>query len=377
MKTGQQILAATMMIFASTACDDLPPGNVKDPHYWGNAFLKKYESELVIDQLEPGPPKLTTPRVVLLITGVTIPAKWFEPIEARLQRDGFVPVVYEPPDLLSGDLEQNTKWLGEVIEKLKVNYKQDTIDILAECTGGVIARHYIQSLGGNKNVSRMVTFISPQHGVAKAPMAATIAGWPALHDLSPGSKFLNAVNNAPLPQDVSFTSIYSCTDEYIQPYESSIIPGAKNIGLCNGFVGHFEFFYNPSIYLVMHDALVAPAPKDTLGGTGGSGSGGAGSGGSDSGGSGSVGGDNAGAGSGGSESGGSAGDSAAAGSGGAGGDPAEGVEEEGDGATEEGVFSPEPDGGCSVRGARGDASNPWLLLGGLGLVALGRRRAAR
>jgi MYXO-CTERM domain-containing protein len=51
------------------------------------------------------------------------------------------------------------------------------------------------------------------------------------------------------------TSIYSCTDEYIQPSETSIIEGATNIGLCDGFVGHFEFFYDPDIYLIMHAAL--------------------------------------------------------------------------------------------------------------------------
>jgi MYXO-CTERM domain-containing protein len=377
MKTGQKILAATMMIFASTACDDLPPGNVKDPHYWGNAFLKKYESELVIDQLEPGPAKLTTPRVVLLITGVTIPAKWFEPIEARLKRDGFVPVVYEPPDLLSGDLAQNAKWLGDVIEKVKVDYNQDTIDILAECTGGVIARHYIQSLGGNKNVSRMVTFISPQNGVAKAPMAAAVAGWPALHDLSPGSKFLKAVNTAPLPKDVSFTSIYSCTDEYIQPYQTSIIPGAKNIGLCKGFVGHFEFFYNPAIYLVMHDALIAPAPKDALTGSGGNGSGGGGAGGSGAGGAGAFGGQGGATASGGSEAGGSAGALGLAGYGGVGGAVGEDVDEGENGATDDSAFSPTVNEGCSTHGPADGTGNLWFLLGGLGFVALRQRRAAR
>ena len=51
---------------------------------------------------------------------------------------------------------------------------------------------------------------------------------------------LEAVNSAPLPANVPFTSIYTCTDEYIQPYETSIIPGAKNIGLCDEFVGHFQ-----------------------------------------------------------------------------------------------------------------------------------------
>jgi hypothetical protein len=52
------------------------------------------------------------------------------------------------------------------------------------------------------------------------------------------------------------TSIYTCTDEYIQPYSTSIVPGATNIALCDGtFVGHFQTFYDPDIYLIMHAAL--------------------------------------------------------------------------------------------------------------------------
>ena len=46
----------------------------------------------------------------------------------------------------------------------------------------------------------------------------------------------------------------------IEPRPRSIIPGATNIGLCDGFVGHYEFFYNPDIYLIMHDALTEPLP---------------------------------------------------------------------------------------------------------------------
>lgn len=257
--TSRTLLAVLALGLTSTACDlDLPPGDVKSPEYWGDFFLDKYAHELEFDELEPGPEPLAEPRVVLLITGVTIPAEWFEPMEARLQRDGFIPVVYEPPELLSGDLFENSELLGEVIEQVAEDYGVEKIDVLAECTGGLIARHYIQSLGGEDHVSRMVTFISPQHGVDKAPWAATIAGWPALYDLSPGSDFLSAVNDAPLPESVPLTSIYSCTDEYIQPYETSIIPGATNIGLCDEFVGHFEFFYNPDIYLIMHDALMQP-----------------------------------------------------------------------------------------------------------------------
>ncbi|MEO7092194.1 MAG: MYXO-CTERM sorting domain-containing protein, partial [Polyangiales bacterium] len=102
-----------------------------------------------------------------------------------------------------------------------------------------------------------------QHGLPKAPLAANVAGWPALSGLTPGSDFLHAVNDAPMAANVPVTSIYTSTDEYIQPYETSIIPGAHNIDVGgNGFVGHFEFFWNPDIYLVMHTALTEPVVED-------------------------------------------------------------------------------------------------------------------
>jgi triacylglycerol lipase len=169
--------------------------------------------------------------------------------------------VWEPPALLSGDLFENSERLADVIDDIRAETGEAKIDILAECTGGLLARYYMQSMGGDQYVSRMVTFISPQHGVPKASLAFSTVGWPALEDLTPGSDFLEAVNNAPLPK-TPITSIYTCTDEYIQPYTTSIIPGAKNIGLCDGFVGHYQFFYDPAIYKIMHAELTAPVAAD-------------------------------------------------------------------------------------------------------------------
>ncbi|MBP9088212.1 MAG: hypothetical protein KBG15_18970 [Kofleriaceae bacterium] len=254
------------LVLASIAtlgtCAGLPAGDMKDPHYWGDYFVDKYAADRAasLQLSETPPPRLTQTRTVLLITGVTIPATSFDPIVARLQRDGFKTVMYEPPALLSGDLFENADALAAVVDRVVAESGETKIDILAECTGGLIARHYIQALGGDAHVHRLVTFISPQHGLPKAPLAASFVGWPALDDLTPGSTFLETVNNAPLPATVDVTSVYSCTDEYIQPYETSIIPGAINIGVgCDGqFVGHFDFFYNSDLYVVMHGALTKP-----------------------------------------------------------------------------------------------------------------------
>src|SRR5690349_21264389 len=207
---ASEMISFKALVFGVTAfssCIELPPGDMTDPHYWGDVFLDKYEAEreYAIEHIEPGPAPIAHPRTVLLITGVTIPAEWFEPIRLRLVRDGFKPVVYEPPDLLAGDLFENSERLGELIERLAIESGEGKIDVLAECTGGLITRHYIQALGGDQYVRRLVTFISPQHGVDKAPLAASIAGWDALYDLSPGSNFLDTVNGDDLPDNVAVT----------------------------------------------------------------------------------------------------------------------------------------------------------------------------
>lgn len=210
-------------------------------------------------------------------------------------------------------------------------------------------------------------------GFEQAVCLRAFAGWPALYDLSPGSAFLTAVNKAPLPKDVAFTSIYSCTDEYIQPYQTSIIPGAKNIGLCKGFVGHFEFFYNPDIYNVMHAELVAPAPKDPPAGSGGSGAGGSGAGGS--GGVGSA----AGA----SGFGGAAGDGSGSNAAGAAGEiglagaTGENPGGAGNGAAEIDEFNPDPGDGCSMSGPPRHSGGLWLSLGALGFAWQRRRNTAK
>ena len=257
---------AALASLAALGTCAVPSGNLKDPRVWGDYFLDKYAADYdeAMANIEAGPPPLAHPRTVLLITGVTIPAKSFDPIKVRLERDGFRTVVYEPPALLSGDLFENSERLADVVDGILAQTGETKIDILAECTGGLIARHYVQSLGGDEHVSRLVTFISPQHGIAKAPLAADYAGWPALYDLSPGSTFLETVNSHAVPANIPVTSIYTCTDEYIQPYETSIIPGATNIGVgCNGeFIGHFEFFYDREIYRLMHSALTVPVAED-------------------------------------------------------------------------------------------------------------------
>lgn len=253
--------ALLFALFSTAGCDlELPDGDITSVYTWGQYFLDKYEGEReeFNSNIEEGPAPLDTPRTVLLVTGVTIPAEWFDGIKARLERDGFRTVTWEPPGLLSYDLYEASHDLADVVDDIVADTGEETIDILAECTGGVIARYYVQSLGGDANIDRLVTFVSPQAGIDKVPLARAFVNWEALEDLTPGSEFLTDVASVSLPETVDMTSIYTCTDEYIQPYTTSIVPGATNIGLCDEFVGHFQTMYDREIYLIMHAALTQP-----------------------------------------------------------------------------------------------------------------------
>jgi hypothetical protein len=74
---------------------------------------------------------------------------------------------------------------------------------------------------------------------------------------------------APVPGtlgDVSYTSVYTVTDELVQPFWTADLQGGANIkiqDLCPGRVGeHFEMVFDSAAYGVVLDALTHPGPAD-------------------------------------------------------------------------------------------------------------------
>src|SRR5262245_7300483 len=133
-------LAIFALAIGFSACE-LRDGDMSDPASWSHYAVCKFpRARAAALTRDPGAAPLAPlaqTRSVLLITGVTIPKAWFDPITARLQRDGFRTFVYEPPSLLSGDLFENSERLGAVVDGIRAQTGEAKIDILAECTGGL------------------------------------------------------------------------------------------------------------------------------------------------------------------------------------------------------------------------------------------------
>ncbi len=169
--------------------------------------------------------------VVLLITGSTIVAEFFDVMRDRLRERGFRAVVYQPPELFTTSLEDGAERIGKAVDAIVARTGQDRIHIIAECNGGIATRYYVEQLGGHEKVDRFVSFVSAHNGTTyfKVPM------FPSLAEIDPQSSFMRRMAQSRLPDDAQtrMYSIYVCGDEVMKPHTTSAYPGATNIEICD------------------------------------------------------------------------------------------------------------------------------------------------
>lgn len=170
--------------------------------------------------------KDSTKPLVLLVTGSMIVSDFFDAIAARLQKEGFRTVVYQPPDLLTEPLEVGARNVGEAVETILAATGDEKLHVLAECNGGVASRYWLQNLGGHERVDRFITFVSAHHGT-KAVLLPLYCG---VADVKPGSAFLCEMESDRMPEGgPPVTSIYMRDDEIMWPSTTSRLEGALNI----------------------------------------------------------------------------------------------------------------------------------------------------
>lgn len=250
-----------VLLHAFAACDDALHGFDPETDARPDPSAAATPEDPALGDPEPPDPddapadSRASTRTVLLIPGTTIKGEFFEDMAARLLADGFDPVIYEPPDLLTGSLALGARRIGDVVQRLLAETGDTRLHIVAECNGGVATRYYLQVLDGHVFVDEVVTFVSAHHGTWASPIGTWVTGFQALADITPGSELLRTLDAAPFPPDLSLTSIYSCWDELVQPYWTSHVEGAVNVLFCDHYLGHFDGFWDPVFYARMLQAL--------------------------------------------------------------------------------------------------------------------------
>jgi pimeloyl-ACP methyl ester carboxylesterase len=193
---------------------------------------------------------------IVLVHGWVDNRSIFTVLRRHLRRRGFGRVVTMNYSVLTHDVPRAAARLGELIETLCDETGYDTVHVVGHSMGGLVARYYVQRLGGDVRVDTLATLGTPHAGTR----AAHLFVGRAVAQLRPGSPVIRELA-APAPGcRTRFVSVWSDLDAMVRPSESGRLDhpdlAARNV-LVHG-VGHLSL---PIDGRVVHEIVEAFARK--------------------------------------------------------------------------------------------------------------------
>ncbi|HVQ90694.1 MAG TPA: alpha/beta fold hydrolase [Mycobacteriales bacterium] len=175
---------------------------------------------------------------ILLVHGMVGNGSIFTVLRRSLSRRGFGPVHTVNYSPFTRDVRTAARLLSRQVEILCGRTGYERVHLIAHSLGGVIARYYVQLLGGDARVHTLVTLGTPHGGTNAAHLLPVLLA----RQLRPGSDLL-AELDAPVPRcDTRFVAIWSDLDQLIYPKEHAQLahPGlaARNVLLAGA--GHLS-----------------------------------------------------------------------------------------------------------------------------------------
>jgi hypothetical protein len=184
---------------------------------------------------------------VLLVHGFAGTSSIFTALRHALRRHGLDQthtVTYSP---LTRDVRTAALRLAGEVEGLCARTGRRRVHLVGHSLGGLIARYYVQRLGGDKRVAVLVTLGTPHQGIAVARLLSWL---PLVAQLRPDSVAIKELTRPARGCRTRFVSFYSDLDEVVIPSTRARIDHpdlrARNV-LVHG-VGHLT--------LPMHRAVI-------------------------------------------------------------------------------------------------------------------------
>ena len=186
----------------------------------------------------PRPERRREQRTVVFVHGLAANRSGFLPLQAYLRLRGHdrqIAFNYRS----SGSIERQALRLKRTIDE---GVGGGRIDLVAHSLGGLVARCYLQLLGGARRVDRLITLGTPHHGTH----AAVFIPSAFVRQLMPDSPFLEHLNAQPVPEGLRATSIVAGRDLLIQPVSSASCPFGETVAFDD--YGHVELLFRPRVF---------------------------------------------------------------------------------------------------------------------------------
>ena len=151
---------------------------------------------------------------ILLVHGIIDNHATFTVMECALRRRGFQTLSTYDYGLLTHNIPHAAARLGEAIAQLSTTIGYERIHVIGHSLGGLIARYYVQRLGGDHHVHTLVTLGTPHQGTQLAWAAPLL---PLVRQLTPNSSVIQELAE-PTPEcQTRFIAFYSDIDHLVIP----------------------------------------------------------------------------------------------------------------------------------------------------------------
>lgn len=200
---------------------------------------------------------------MLLIYGFMATRRSFEVMEARLRRDGYCVFSINLGGLAetfnTKSIDQTARHIARKIDRLYARHSLGPLSIIGHSKGGLIARLYVQSLGGHQRVRTVITLGTPHQGTPSAYFGVPFAPWArSILQMTPLSPFIRELAQAPFPPSVYMASVWSRLDR-VCPYPSAVIDaeGRPNMANVEVDANHHDMLVKRKVYQGIHEHLLA------------------------------------------------------------------------------------------------------------------------
>ncbi|MFF7732674.1 alpha/beta fold hydrolase [Streptomyces sp. NPDC007984] len=162
---------------------------------------------------------------------------------------------------LTSDIRAAAELLGRRIEEICERTGAGQIDVVGHSLGGLIARYYVQRLGGDARVRTLVTLGTPHTGTRVMPVANA---HPIVRQMRPGSPVLEELT-LPAPDcRTHFVGFWSDLDHVMEPPETARIDHpdlmAQNVRVTG--IGHLALPVHPAVANGIRQVLDTARPGE-------------------------------------------------------------------------------------------------------------------
>lgn len=191
--------------------------------------------------------------LVVLVHGLVDNGSIFTVLRRALRRRGFARTASMNYSLLTNDVPTAAENLGEYLEQLCAASGDRTVRLVCHSLGGLIARYYVQRMGGDQRVEVLVTLGSPHQGTQLARLVPLRLA----EQLRPGSELLTELDRPAGHISTRMVAVYSPLDEVVVPGRNGRIehPDLDALNVPVPAVGHQSLPVHPTVIDAVCEAL--------------------------------------------------------------------------------------------------------------------------